>query len=149
MGWVCSDMWAAASRNTDRGENSRVASQNLAEGKGGEEIHVQAPDCALCLLPSVLRDISERGRDLEQILSQYITFVKPAFEEFCLPVSTGSSTHRKASFPGQLVRQEHFMCQSPLPAGAGKKKNNKGGVSVSAGQGRARWGLFVQPLPSR
>uniref|UniRef100_A0A8D2MCV7 uridine/cytidine kinase n=1 Tax=Zonotrichia albicollis TaxID=44394 RepID=A0A8D2MCV7_ZONAL len=34
--------------------------------------------------PSVLRDISERGRDLEQILSQYITFVKPAFEEFCL-----------------------------------------------------------------
>ncbi|XP_075472919.1 uridine-cytidine kinase 2 isoform X1 [Ascaphus truei] len=33
----------------------------------------------------VLRDINERGRDLEQILSQYITFVKPAFEEFCLP----------------------------------------------------------------
>ncbi|XP_009704635.1 PREDICTED: LOW QUALITY PROTEIN: uridine-cytidine kinase 2, partial [Cariama cristata] len=42
----------------------------------------------------VLRDISERGRDLEQILSQYITFVKPAFEEFCLPVSKGSDTHR-------------------------------------------------------
>ncbi|XP_030062391.1 uridine-cytidine kinase 2 isoform X3 [Microcaecilia unicolor] len=33
----------------------------------------------------VLRDIGERGRDLEQVLSQYITFVKPAFEEFCLP----------------------------------------------------------------
>ncbi|XP_075874680.1 uridine-cytidine kinase 2-A-like isoform X1 [Nelusetta ayraudi] len=33
----------------------------------------------------VLRDISERGRDLEGILAQYITFVKPAFEEFCLP----------------------------------------------------------------
>ncbi|XP_069783635.1 uridine-cytidine kinase 2-like [Narcine bancroftii] len=33
----------------------------------------------------VLRDISERGRDLEQILTQYTTFVKPAFEEFCLP----------------------------------------------------------------
>lgn len=33
----------------------------------------------------VLRDISERGRDLESILVQYITFVKPAFEEFCLP----------------------------------------------------------------
>ncbi|XP_035592665.1 uridine-cytidine kinase 2-A isoform X1 [Oncorhynchus keta] len=33
----------------------------------------------------VLRDISERGRDLEQVLTQYITFVKPAFEEFCLP----------------------------------------------------------------
>lgn len=37
---------------------------------------------------TVLRDISERGRDLEQVLSQYITFVKPAFEEFCLPVSS-------------------------------------------------------------
>lgn len=36
---------------------------------------------------SVLRDISERQRDLEQVLTQYITFVKPAFEEFCLPVS--------------------------------------------------------------
>lgn len=34
----------------------------------------------------VLRDMS-RGRDLEQILTQYTTFVKPAFEEFCLPVS--------------------------------------------------------------
>ncbi|CAK7290994.1 uridine-cytidine kinase 1 isoform X1 [Vulpes vulpes] len=33
----------------------------------------------------VLRDV-HRGRDLEQILTQYTTFVKPAFEEFCLPV---------------------------------------------------------------
>lgn len=33
----------------------------------------------------VLRDMSERGRDLEQILHQYTTLVKPAFEEFCLP----------------------------------------------------------------
>ncbi|XP_062867739.1 uridine-cytidine kinase 1 [Trichomycterus rosablanca] len=32
----------------------------------------------------VLRDMA-RGRDLEQILTQYTTFVKPAFEEFCLP----------------------------------------------------------------
>ncbi|MGH0132618.1 UNVERIFIED_CONTAM: hypothetical protein FKN15_040769 [Acipenser sinensis] len=31
----------------------------------------------------VLRDM-KRGRDLEQILTQYTTFVKPAFEEFCL-----------------------------------------------------------------
>jgi len=33
----------------------------------------------------VLRDIRERGRDLEQVLTQYTTLVKPAFEEFCLP----------------------------------------------------------------
>lgn len=33
----------------------------------------------------VLRDINERGRDLEQILHQYVHYVKPAFEEFTLP----------------------------------------------------------------
>ena len=34
----------------------------------------------------VLRDIEDRGRDLETILTQYTSLVKPAFEEFCLPV---------------------------------------------------------------
>uniref|UniRef100_A0A2C9LFD4 Phosphoribulokinase/uridine kinase domain-containing protein n=1 Tax=Biomphalaria glabrata TaxID=6526 RepID=A0A2C9LFD4_BIOGL len=33
----------------------------------------------------LLRDIEERGRELDQILNQYMTLVKPAFEEFCLP----------------------------------------------------------------
>ena len=33
----------------------------------------------------VLRDTEELGRSLEQILNQYMTLVKPAFEEFCLP----------------------------------------------------------------
>jgi uridine kinase len=33
----------------------------------------------------VLRDIEDRGRDLEHVLHQYTTLVKPAFEEFCLP----------------------------------------------------------------
>ena len=37
----------------------------------------------------VLRDIEDRGRDLEHILQQYTNLVKPAFEEFCLPVSRG------------------------------------------------------------
>lgn len=35
----------------------------------------------------VPRDINERGRDLDQVLTQYMTFVKPAFDEFCSPVS--------------------------------------------------------------
>lgn len=35
----------------------------------------------------VPRDINERGRDLDQVLHQYMNFVKPAFEEFCSPVS--------------------------------------------------------------
>lgn len=35
---------------------------------------------------TVLRDINERGRDLDQVLYQYTEYVKPAFEEFTLPV---------------------------------------------------------------
>jgi len=33
----------------------------------------------------ILRDLKERGRDLEGILHQYQKFVKPAFEEYILP----------------------------------------------------------------
>ena len=36
----------------------------------------------------ILRDISQRGRDLEGILTQYVTHVKPAFDEFCLPTKS-------------------------------------------------------------
>lgn len=43
--------------------------------------------CCLVSMFTVLRDIQDRGRDLEQILHQYTSLVKPAFEEFCLPVS--------------------------------------------------------------
>ena len=37
------------------------------------------------LAKRVLRDVDELGRDMDQVLHQYIQFVKPAFEEFCLP----------------------------------------------------------------
>lgn len=37
------------------------------------------------LIVTVPRDIKERGRDLDYVLNQYMNFVKPAFEEFCLP----------------------------------------------------------------
>lgn len=33
----------------------------------------------------VIRDIKERGRELPSVIHQYTLFVKPAFEEFCLP----------------------------------------------------------------
>uniref|UniRef100_A0A5S6Q418 uridine/cytidine kinase n=1 Tax=Trichuris muris TaxID=70415 RepID=A0A5S6Q418_TRIMR len=33
----------------------------------------------------VQRDLQERGRDLQQVLHQYLHFVKPAYEEFCMP----------------------------------------------------------------
>ncbi|MEQ2201800.1 hypothetical protein XENOCAPTIV_018318, partial [Xenoophorus captivus] len=65
--------------------------------KEGKTVHIPVYDfvshsrprpCNVVAYPlcvSVLRDISERGRDLESVLAQYINFVKPAFEEFCLP----------------------------------------------------------------
>lgn len=33
----------------------------------------------------VIRDVKDRGRDLELVINQYIKYVKPAFEEFCQP----------------------------------------------------------------
>lgn len=38
------------------------------------------------VLSVVVRDMGERMRSLDAVLSQYVNFVKPAFEEFCLPV---------------------------------------------------------------
>lgn len=95
----------------------------------------------LYVFPAVLRDISERGRDLEQILSQYITFVKPAFEEFCLPVSKGSDTHwRLPNMPHTLPSSSDrsILCpraQVSLPCLAPSLwAMAKMGVPVLAGQ---------------
>merc|ERR1719397_820664 len=44
-----------------------------------------------------MRDIRDRGRDLENVLHQYTTLVKPAFEEFCLPTTSYRSTCRTSS----------------------------------------------------
>lgn len=41
------------------------------------------------VLSLVLRDIQERGRNLEHVLSQYMNVVKPSFEDFILPVCVG------------------------------------------------------------
>lgn len=42
-------------------------------------------DSDIRLARRVQRDTRERGRNLHQVLHQYLTLVKPAFEEFCLP----------------------------------------------------------------
>uniref|UniRef100_A0A669PTS3 Uridine-cytidine kinase 2 n=1 Tax=Phasianus colchicus TaxID=9054 RepID=A0A669PTS3_PHACC len=81
----CLNMWEiTSSRSADLRDNSWVAEWGCPEGKGTVQCMAWLLTVPYTFLP-VLRDISERGRDLEQILSQYITFVKPAFEEFCLP----------------------------------------------------------------
>lgn len=80
-------------------------------GKKLCKVNYKVQLCWICL--SVLRDISERGRELEQVLAQYITFVKPAFEEFCLPVGDSafhthlSNTHR---LKRSLCRLDEEVC---------------------------------------
>ena len=39
----------------------------------------------------VPRDVNEYHRDLDQVLNYYLNYVKPAFEEFCSPVSRGNN----------------------------------------------------------
>lgn len=64
---------------------------------------------------SVLRDISERGRELEQVLHQYITFVKPAFEEFCLPVRNFHKLFSLLSFISVKVFFEKIDVGKTMP----------------------------------
>jgi len=45
--------------------------------------------------------MKDRGRQLDQILHQYITYVKPAFEEFCLPVSSNFCCYLVLVIPQQ------------------------------------------------
>ncbi len=54
----------------------------------GENIKKMSPRLTALLrnFVSVQRDITHRGRELDHIIKQYTTLVKPAFEQFCLPV---------------------------------------------------------------
>ena len=61
----------------------------------------------------VPRDIKERGRDLDQVLNQYMLFVKPAFEEFCSPTKKWADViiPRGADNIGKLFEESFFIFQ--------------------------------------
>lgn len=44
-------------------------------------------DSDICLARRLLRDIRDRGRDVQGVLTQYQSFVKPNFERYVLPTS--------------------------------------------------------------
>ena len=50
------------------------------------------------LAKRVLKDVDELGRDMDLVLQQYIQFVKPAFEEFCIPTKARFSIKKKTKF---------------------------------------------------
>ncbi len=55
----------------------------------------------------MLRDVNERGRVLETILTQYTQTVKPSFEDFCLPVN-----NLGYNFPQSKTKLPLFLFQT-------------------------------------
>ena len=76
-------------QKTESVEAEVMSQQDVREVDSSEQKCTVADIVESCFHVSltVERDMKERERPLEQILHQYITYVKPAFEEFCLPVS--------------------------------------------------------------
>jgi len=70
----------------------------------------------------VTRDIQERGRDLEQILHQYLNLVKPAYEEFCLPTKKYADVIIPRGAENQvaielIVQHIQELLRAPRPTG--------------------------------
>ena len=82
----------------------------------------------------MLRDIEDRGRDLEHILQQYTNLVKPAFEEFCLPVSR-SSLSLLCDFHLLSFLQTKKFADVIIPRGA----DNTGIILDTIGDCSASW----------
>jgi len=102
----------------------------------------------------VMRDIRDRGRDLENVLHQYTTLVKPAFEEFCLPtkkyadviVPRGAENTVAIDLISQhmqdiIWRSSGSREVSPSESSNGRSASSKSGsnssISSSASNGRA------------
>nr|CAD7446725.1 unnamed protein product [Timema bartmani] len=64
----------------------------------------------------VPRDIKNRGRDLDQVLNQYMNFVKPAFEEFCSPTKKYADViiPRGADNTGECMHYIHNTIRSVI-----------------------------------
>jgi len=102
----------------------------------------------------VMRDIRDRGRDLENVLHQYTSLVKPAFEEFCLPtkkyadviVPRGAENTVAIDLISQhmqdiIWRSSGSREVSPSESSNGRSSSSKSGsnssISSSASNGRA------------
>merc|ERR1711970_364367 len=100
------------------------------------------------------RDMRDRGRDLENVLHQYTSLVKPAFEEFCLPtkkyadviVPRGAENTVAIDLISQhmqdiIWRSSGSREVSPSESSNGRSSSSKSGsnssISSSASGGRA------------
>ncbi|KAK3088737.1 hypothetical protein FSP39_023150 [Pinctada imbricata] len=81
-----SDLMMSTVKDLIRGKSVKIPKYNYVTNSRENDYTVVNPaDVVLFEGNFVLRDTKERGRDIENILHQYTTLVKPAFEEFCLP----------------------------------------------------------------
>lgn len=64
-------------------------------------------DCWVAILIyelKVLRDVKERGRDIEGIIQQWFTFVKPSYTKYVEPQRRISGSSRSINFDGVLLK---------------------------------------------
>ena len=67
-------------------------------------------DSDIRLARRLRRDITDRGRDIDGVLKQYNTFVKPAFDHYIAP----TTVHADIIVPrGKLVRSLHRALHRP------------------------------------
>lgn len=82
-------------------------------------------DSDIRLVRRLRRDISERGREIEGVLKQYHTFVKPAFDQHIQPtmrladivVPRGRRFTFRHTLRMSIIVQEIYHCVSPSGSG--------------------------------
>jgi uridine kinase len=79
----------------------------------------------------IKRDIACRGRDLDGVLAQYMTFVKPAFDEFILP----TKAHADVVIPRGA---ENAVAIDLLVRGIRERTMERAALGVAALEPRAR-----------
>ena len=73
-------------------------------------------DSDIRLARRLKRDITERGRDLEGVVKQYNTFVKPAFEQFIEPsIQHADIVVPRGKMSIMIFLHDHLNPQLPFP----------------------------------
>ncbi|KAL3075596.1 hypothetical protein niasHT_034963 [Heterodera trifolii] len=81
----------------------------------------------------VERDTTELGRPLDQVLHQYLSLVKPAYEDFCLPTKKVRRQNEFVYLRSKLRNGPTSRCQNPDAAADG---TNPGTLDTASGLAR-------------
>lgn len=82
----------------------------------------------------MLNDTEKKGRNLETVLNQYTQFVKPAFEEFCLPTKQYSDVIIPRGSDNlvavELIVQHIEELMKARPDNSSRERQNSDSVTV-------------------